>query len=287
MGAPLPSVHPEHTLGSSTFCMYSPNVASATPFPSCPPLGPFPPHQPLQTTPAVPFLLGTPDPGWARPPPVQLQILGYGQHGVPGGDWAPASRPPNPGPPALGLASLGHLLGEDEIRGLCSPVAVRALHVLYRPPRGLARIQGPNSSKRTPFSSCWGVGAASYLWGEVLGHNFLPFLPQFFIWSNFIFCLQEKKHKNSIRTAHELLMVTQPQRPPRRHHGGQGTNPSSTGQEAEAWTGEPTWPRSLDVQPSLLGTIREHVLRAGPLLSGCTLESSGANRPPHTNRQTL
>ena len=61
-----------------------------------------------------------------------------------------------------------------------------------------------------PYSSCFGVWAASYLWGEVLGHNFLPFFSQFFIWSNFIFCLKQKKEKNNNRFVHELLIVVEP-----------------------------------------------------------------------------
>lgn len=47
------------------------------------------------------------------------------------------------------------------------------------------------------------------------------------------------------------------------------TNPSSTEQEAEAGTGEKSWLRSPDIQPSLLYTIHGHVLiRTGALLSG-------------------
>lgn len=59
-----------------------------------------------------------------------------------------------------------------------------------------------------PFLLLWGW-TASYLWGEVLSHNFLPFFSQFFIWSNFIFCLKQKKEKNN-RFAHELLIVPEP-----------------------------------------------------------------------------
>lgn len=74
---------------------------------------------------------------------------------------------------------------------------------LYSSPYGLAGIWGPYSS----YCGVWVV--ASYLWSEVLGHNFLPFFPQFFIWSNFIFCLKQNKEKSNNRSAPGLLLVTQ------------------------------------------------------------------------------
>lgn len=77
-------------------------------------------------------------------------------------------------------------------------------------PHDPAQVWGPIFLGQAPHFSCYGVWAASYLRGEVLGHNFLPFFSQFFIWSNFIFCLKQKKEKNSKRFAHECLRVTEP-----------------------------------------------------------------------------
>lgn len=59
------------------------------------------------------------------------------------------------------------------------------------------------------------------------------------------------------------------------------TTPSPWEQEAEAQTGEKTWPRSPDVQPSLLCTTQGHVLiRTGALLSDGT---DGTLGPPGAN----
>lgn len=113
---------------------------------------------------------------------------------------------------------------------------------LYSSPYGLAGIWGPYSS----YCGVWVV--ASYLWSEVLGHNFLPFFPQFFIWSNFIFCLKQKKEKKSNRSAPGLLLVTQASWPLERTPWKSSDHPSPTEQEAEAQTGEKTWPRSPNVQ---------------------------------------
>lgn len=67
------------------------------------------------------------------------------------------------------------------------------------------------------------------------------------------------------------------------------TTPSPSEQKAEAQTGEKTWPRSPDVQSSLLCTTQGHVLiRIGALLSGGTLGPPGANTGaralPHPKR---
>lgn len=107
-----------------------------------------------------------------------------------------------PGHPSV-LPGMGILWGRTKILDLWKPMAAT------RPSTDMgAHIPGSG-----PQSSCCGVWASSYLRGEVLGHNFLPFFSQFFIWSNFIFCLKQKKEKDSKRFAREHLKVTEPSGP--------------------------------------------------------------------------
>lgn len=122
----------------------------------------------------------------------------------------------------------------------------------------LAHIWGPTFLDEASRPSCCGVRAASYLWGEVLGHNFLPFFSQFFIWSNFIFCLKQKKEKNNHRFTHEHRIVPEPGR---------------------LLDKTPRRPPDRPLPPEEDSTIRGRARRIAALRPGCTLASSQRSRP--------
>lgn len=122
----------------------------------------------------------------------------------------------------------------------------------HQPGAFLAQIWGPPFLNEASHPSCCGVWAASYLWGEVLGHNFLPFFSQFFIWSNFIFCLKQKKEKNNHRFACELLIVPEPWR---------------------LWDKTPWRSPVPSLPPAGDSSIRGRVLSTAAPLPGCTSES--------------
>lgn len=107
----------------------------------------------------------------------------------------------------LSPAGRGHS-GEDENSGSLEPDGSHQPGASQLPAQP-DTVLGPHIP--APGFSLLPLGAwgASYLWGEVLGHNFLPFFSQFFIWSHFIFCLKEKREKNNKRFAYELLITAE------------------------------------------------------------------------------
>lgn len=146
-------------------------------------------------------------PALAGPSPVLPQMLGCEQRahmgpwrglgpreaGIPTQPQAGLDHPPGP-------TRLGHSPGEEENSGSLETNSSHQPETLPFPTRPGTDV-GPTFLQKASHSFCCGVQAASYLWGEVLGHNFLPFFSQFFIWSNFIFCLKQKKEKNNNRFA--------------------------------------------------------------------------------------
>lgn len=132
----------------------------------------------------------------------------------------------------VGPARHGHSLGEDEDPGsLETHGGPSAQH------RPGAHTPGPGPPGLLP----WGW-AATYLGGEVLGQNFLPFFAQLFIWSNFIFCLKRKEEKNSERFAHEPRGVTEPLGPQEETPWSGPSPPSGQGAEAPGAGGPPPHP---------------------------------------------
>lgn len=72
-------------------------------------------------------------------------------------------------------------------------------------PSGKGRGPALRRQRKTPalhFMVTHGLAGSRrpYLWGEVLGHDFLPLLSQFLIWCDFVFCLKQKEKKNKTRS---------------------------------------------------------------------------------------